>query len=789
MPTLRLLRSAARRWRRRVGLALLSCGVAGGLWAQTAPSLTTPPPALVAVDPGATVTFTVVAAGTAPLSYQWLKNGQPLAGETRATLVIPNAQYGPHLGTYAVVVANAAGTVTSAGSDLRFNAAPYLITPPADQSASPGSPATFTCFALGWPLPTYQWRKDGVPIPGATDSWLSFAALTAADAGDYTVAVTNPFGSLVSDPATLAVSTGAIIQFHPAPQTVLAGQTAVFTVSARPGLPATFQWQQRASRSDPWADLSDAGLVSGATTDTLRLSAVIPAMDQSLYRCVVTNANGTEASNGVALSTQLLAYSGAYFGSLDAGGGRWALYLRGAAATFLADLPDRHSVIVLPLTVEPTGGFSAAGTERLAGDGDAAGSGAPFTLTGQISGLAGDPSRRLVTGTLAGLGRTLSGEFRAGGGALTPAAGDFYTALALKGDRGRVYAVVGYGGDTLAVVITPAVAEGARGTLALASATTAGLTAATPSGATLGLTVQIPEHALAATYAAGGATRSLSFLGLGGAVDTTAKLVNASVRAHAGRGDQTLIVGCVVAGPTGKPVLLRAIGPSLAPLGVAGVLANPRVQIFNAAGGLVGENDDWGGGAPLRTLGQSLGAFALDASSLDAAVAATWPAGAYTAQASPSPGGGGTAEGVCLVEAYDAEAGRATRLVNVSARALAGAGSDTLIAGFVITGNAPVTLLLRGLGPALGAYGVAGVLPDPRLQLFDAAGTLLAENDDWGGPAALAQAFAQAGAGTLPAGSRDAALLVTLAPGAYTAQVSSRDGTTGVALVEVYEAR
>ena len=419
MPTLRLLRSSARRWRRRVGLALLSCGVAGGLWAQTAPSLTTPPPALVAVDPGATVTFTVVAAGTAPLSYQWLKNGQPLAGETRATLVIPNAQYGPHLGTYAVVVANAAGTVTSAGSDLRFNAAPYLITPPADQSASPGSPATFTCFALGWPLPTYQWRKDGVPIPGATDSWLSFAALTAVDAGDYTVAVTNPFGSLVSDPATLAVSTGAIIQFHPAPQTVLAGQTAVFTVSARPGLPATFQWQQRASRSVPWTDLSDAGLVSGATTDTLRLSAVIPAMDQSLYRCVVTNANGTEASNGVALSTQLLAYSGAYFGSLDAGGGRWALYLHGTAATFLADLPDRQSVIVLPLTVEPTGGFSAAGAERLAGDGDAAGSGAPFTLTGQISGLAGDPSRRLVTGTLAGLGRTLSGEFRAGGGALT----------------------------------------------------------------------------------------------------------------------------------------------------------------------------------------------------------------------------------------------------------------------------------------------------------------------------------------------------------------------------------
>ena len=140
------------------------------------------------------------------------------------------------------------------------------------------------------------------------------------------------------------------------------------------------------------------------------------------------------------------------------------------------------------------------------------------------------------------------------------------------------------------------------------------------------------------------------------------------------------------------------------------------------------------------------------------------------------------------MEVYDADTNRDTRLINVSARNNVGTGSNALIAGFVITGNAPVQLLIRGIGPTLSTYGVGGVLADPKLQIFDSNAQVLVQNDDWGGSAAVAVAASQVGAFPLndPA-SKDAALLVTLLPGTYSAQVSGQGGTTGVALVEIYE--
>ncbi len=117
-----------------------------------------------------------------------------------------------------------------------------------------------------------------------------------------------------------------------------------------------------------------------------------------------------------------------------------------------------------------------------------------------------------------------------------------------------------------------------------------------------------------------------------------------------------------------------------------------------------------------------------------------------------------------------------------------GTGDNTLIVGFAIgggpSGNKPV--LIRGVGPTLAAFNVAGTLTDPKLELFSDPNRIL-ENDDWGGSAVLSTAFASVAAFPLPPDSRDAAILVTLAPGSYTAQVSGVAATTGVALVEVYE--
>jgi hypothetical protein len=116
-----------------------------------------------------------------------------------------------------------------------------------------------------------------------------------------------------------------------------------------------------------------------------------------------------------------------------------------------------------------------------------------------------------------------------------------------------------------------------------------------------------------------------------------------------------------------------------------------------------------------------------------------------------------------------------------------GTGDGVLIAGFVISGATPMRVLIRAVGPTLSSNGVTTALTDPQLALY--RGSVLWDyNDNWAGEAKLAAAFTEAGAARwTDSGSKDAALLVTLPPGAYTAIVSGVNGASGVALAEVYE--
>ena len=183
--------------------------------------------------------------------------------------------------------------------------------------------------------------------------------------------------------------------------------------------------------------------------------------------------------------------------------------------------------------------------------------------------------------------------------------------------------------------------------------------------------------------------------------------------------------------------------------------------------------------------------------SKDAALLSPLAAGPYTAQISSTSGD----SGVVLVEVYDADSGAPTaRFINLSARSEAGAGSQTLIAGFAVSGAGTETVLIRADGPALTPFGVAGVLAAPQLTLFDSNGVAIATNAGWGNAstkgaspvqatvsAATPAVFTQVGAFGLAAGSADSAMVVALPQGSYTAQVTGAGNTTGVALVEVYE--
>jgi hypothetical protein len=272
------------------------------------------------------------------------------------------------------------------------------------------------------------------------------------------------------------------------------------------------------------------------------------------------------------------------------------------------------------------------------------------------------------------------------------------------------------------------------------------------------------------------------------AANTNSRLVNLSTRGRTGPAGNPLIVGFVIDGT--KSILLRAAGPALASVGLSGAVPDPQLTLTAIASDLQRRNDNWADGGASAALFARLGAFPFASGSRDAALALQLGAQGYTAVAADVA----DASGILLVEAYDADAVPGAldhpRLLNLSTRGEAGAGNNALIAGFVLSGTQPRQILVRAVGPGLASFSIAAPLADPVVTLYrqDRA---IATNDDWESgrsAGAVEIAAARAGAFPLPRASRDAALLVTLAPGAYTVVVTGTNVGTGIALVEIYDA-
>jgi hypothetical protein len=274
------------------------------------------------------------------------------------------------------------------------------------------------------------------------------------------------------------------------------------------------------------------------------------------------------------------------------------------------------------------------------------------------------------------------------------------------------------------------------------------------------------------------------------------QLANLSTRGIGGSGPRSMIVGFVVTGTRPKSVLLRAAGPTLATFGVTGTLADPQLVLKNSTGATIATSStlwDQSPNAPeIRTATTRVGAFALPAASRDAVILTSLAPGNYTATTtSPT-----SATGTILIEVYDADPTRepSSRIANLSTRGYVSTGSDTLIAGFVVSGPGPRTYLVRIAGDTLRSLGVTAALDDPFLKLFTGS-TLLREKDDWDSPVsfqpALRTAFTSVGAFVF-SDRQEPAMLVTLRPGSYTAQATglTNDGSTdptGHALIEIYE--
>jgi hypothetical protein len=275
------------------------------------------------------------------------------------------------------------------------------------------------------------------------------------------------------------------------------------------------------------------------------------------------------------------------------------------------------------------------------------------------------------------------------------------------------------------------------------------------------------------------------------------RLVNLSILTSVGSGARALTLGASVGGGEGSgvlPMVIRAVGPTLAqpPFNLPGVLPDPVMNFYVGGDSTpIDSNDNWGGSAALAAVFRSVGAFDLPVFSFDSAIGRLSPGatpGGYTIQVS----GKGGASGLVIAEIYDAagaaRTGATPRLTNLSTRAQIEAGTD-LTVGFVIGGQSARTMLIRGVGPSLAVFGIAGLMADPRLELFDNSnGQRVASNDDWAGGQEVAETAASVGAFALASGtSKDAVLLVTLPPGAYSARINGVAGTGGTVLVEVYD--
>jgi alpha-tubulin suppressor-like RCC1 family protein len=518
---------------------------------------------------GASTTLSVNVSGSGPLDYQWQKNGAAIAGGRSPTLVF-TALAATDAGRYAVVVTNSAGSVTSGVANLSIDTPPAITVQPAATTVNDGSSTSFSVQATGSDPLRYQWYKDGISISGATKATYTIAAAAPGNAGSYLVTVSNPFDAVTSTSAVLTVNPvfGPTISVPPFSASTTTGSTATFEVIATGTGPFTYQWRK------------DGVPIAGATNATHTLASVQKS-DVGSYTVSVVNRAGSVTS---------------------------------AAATLTVAVFDPGRLINLSIL-----------TQLAAGE----------TMT---------------------LGAVLGGAGTSGG----------------------------------------------------------------------------------------------------------------------------------------KPLLVRAVGPSLSQFGVTAVLADPTFDLFSGQT-VVAANDNWGGTAELSNAYAQVGAFAFTAAtSRDAAIfSRALNAGNYTARISGVGGAGGRV----LAEIYDATVnGTLTsatpRLVNISVLKQINVG-DVLTAGFVIGGSTPKTVLLRAIGPPLAdaPFYVAGVMADPTLRLYSGQNAI-SSNDDWGAGAlasALASAFTRVGAFPLRADSADAALLVTLQPGNYTAQISGAGGTGGVALVEVYE--
>ncbi|HEY0945730.1 MAG TPA: MBG domain-containing protein, partial [Opitutaceae bacterium] len=726
------------------------------------------------VDP----TFTGSAAGTLVISPAGLTvtgvvaNNKTYDTTTLATLDVSAAVLAGVIGSddvaldssgataaFATADAGTAKPVTASGFALTGTAAGnYMLVQPTGLAADILKATAIV--TLGDLDHSYDGTAKSASVsttPAGLATTVTYAGDAAAPSaiGSYEVAATvSDLNYTGSATATLTiVNSQPVITQQPQDQSVRNGGTVALSVSASSQTAVTYQWY---FEGEP---------LSGATSAALTLNAIRRSQAGG-YTVVVTNSAGSVTSGVATVTVEAVAYAGTYFGRITDGAaspaGEFALLVRDSGeAVLLAYLPATDAGYLVNATVNEDGEFTGAST--------------------QLASLEAGPvfRGRIIDGVLAGAVDEVALTFAADVSPATNwAAAGYYEAVGIGTVPLTIHLMIGTDGEVLAVTIIGAEAVGVTG--ALTESGSFDLT--TADELKVSGNIDIGSGQIAGTVTMPDGT-AVPIAGLIDTVPAVRRMANASGRAQVGTGDNVLIAGFVLQGTEPKTLLIRAAGPALGRYGVGATLARPQLTLYQG-GDALATNAGWStaaNAAQIEEAATTIGAFEFRAGSADSAILTTLQPGAYTAMVSGADGG----SGVSLVEVYDVS-GNPARLVNLSTRGYVGQGEQVLIAGVIVTGNTPKKLLIRAVGPTLGGFGVTGGLADPRLRVY-AGPAVIAQNDNWSGNAQVVAATAATGAFALPADSKDAAIVITLAPGAYTVLVDGVNGATGVTLVETYE--
>ncbi len=717
-----------------------------------------------------------------------------------------------------IFVADAAAGTLRKGTRSAALAPPIIHTLPAtgdqlQRNVGVGTAISFTAGATGGAPLRFQWTRDGVAIPGATMGNFHIAFTSAGDEGAYVFTATNPAGSTNSAPISVRVYTPGLSKF--ASRRGVPGGSFLWGIASGGGQLVAVGTNGRILTSTDGRTWSprDSGTTDWLVGVTYGLGKFVVVGDRGTILLSSDGSTWTRAlSSGTTQRLNNVATNGSVFIAVGEAGTivkstdtqTWVARSSGVT-TWLRGASYRPYVPPLPPpTLGPNQFYSNIGTSNNGS--------ATFYVSGQNGVLLSSPngddwkvsaSSTLFSLTPTGAARDIEtladGPIGIGqdGVIANHRIYQFRHATSPKAPYGAINVAdfvmssweashIGINARFrgLARGAGAIFATGENGVIA-AAADFNGPWAVIPSGTTANLVGGVFHG------------NSLFIVGENETVLQsdplyTSRLINISTRSKVGVGASTMVSGFVISGTTPKPVLIRAAGPALGTLGLSGTLAQPLLTLYDSTGRPIALSNSWSSmsnAAQIASTAASVGAFPFSANSRDAAIMMLLAPGNYTAEVSGNDNG----TGLSLIEVYDAQdlaSESNARAVNISTRGHVGAGADRLIAGFVINGAASRRVLIRAVGPTLGQFGIVGTIAEPQLQLYDSRGSLLQTVTTWSTPAnadELRGAALLTGAFALEEGSKDAALVTTLLPGAYTVQVSGLNNTSGVALVEVYD--